>query len=86
MYDMNGNILTNSSYMATVLFLPAKTHDSQVAAIPIDLESWDPEFGQMCSALTSHVERMICRELQNKVLNPASASMKAGGSLLFWNS
>lgn len=64
-YDMNGNILTNSSCIDSVLFLPAKTHDSQVAAktIPIELEPWGLGFGQMCSACTSYLERMICRSL-----------------------
>jgi len=85
---MNGSILTNSLYLASVLLLAEKTCDSQAAAktLPLELEAWGPGFGQMCSAYMSCLESMICRSLWNKVWNWASGSPKAGGSLLFWNS
>lgn len=53
--DMNGSILTSSTYLASVLFHAIRTCDSQVAVktLPIELEAWGPGFRQMCSAYTS---------------------------------
>lgn len=64
-YDMNGSILTSSSCLASVLFLPVKMHDSQVAVktLPIELEAWGPGFGQVCLAYMSRLERMVRRSL-----------------------
>lgn len=86
--DMKGSTLKSSSYLASVLFVPGRMCDSQVAVrtLSIELEARGPGFRQMCSAYTSHLESMVCRSLWNKVWNQASADTKAGGSLLFWNS